>query len=78
MSPSEQMEKPGTVNSSFVLKSSVRKELPLSMKLVFQVTLQPEGLLRAIWTVGRHVATTKVFLEENVLEGHDVGPRLTA
>ena len=33
---------------------------------------------RAIWTVGRHMASTKVFLEENVLEGHDVGPRLTA
>ena len=33
---------------------------------------------RAIWTVGGLVRTTKAVVEENVLEGRDAGPRLTA
>ena len=33
---------------------------------------------RAILTVGRLVRTTKAVVEENVLEGRDAGPRLTA
>ena len=33
---------------------------------------------RAILTVGGLVRTTKAVVEENVLEGRDVGPRLTA
>ena len=33
---------------------------------------------RAISTVGGVVRTTKAVVEENVLEGRDAGPRLTA
>ena len=33
---------------------------------------------RGILTVGGLVRTTKAVVEENVLEGRDVGPRLTA
>ena len=33
---------------------------------------------RAILTVGGLVRTTKAVVEENVLEGRDAGPRLTA
>ena len=77
MSPSEQMEKQGTV--SILHAQELRAEgRPLSMRSVFQVPLQTGIAERAIWTVGRHMASTKVVLEENVLEGHDVGPRLTA
>ena len=33
---------------------------------------------RAILTIGSLVRTTKAVVEENVLEGRDAGPRLTA
>ena len=68
-----------SVNSSVVFERSVRSERPLWTRSVLQVTPAATGIAeRAILIVGGLVRTTKAVVEENVLEGRDAGPRLTA
>ena len=73
---SEQMGSPASVSSSVVSESFVRRGRPLWTRSVLQVTLQANGIVGAVLTVGGLVKTTKAVVEANVLEGCDAGPRL--
>ena len=74
---SEQMESPASVSSFAVFVSPVRKE-PVD-EVSFPGDSAGNGIAeRAMSTVGGLVRTTKAVVEENVLEGRDAGPRLTA
>ena len=76
---SGQMENPASASSSVVFESSMRKRTTTVDEISPPGDSSGKGIAeRAILTVGGLVRTTKAVVEENVLEGRDAGPRLTA